>query len=119
MISYFFLSVLGKPANYLINFYLKNQIYFNLLLLLYGIILAVAYYNLKNIEKSISKELYGKYSNFDLSTLELENIDIDWEKVLASSMFPFITTSIFFTLYRVNKKNVIKVLKKKYRYKLT
>ncbi len=118
MIASFFLSVLGKPANYLINFYLKYQVFFNLLLLFYGIILAIAYYNLKNIEKLIAKELYGRYPNVDLSNIELEKIDIDWEKVLAGSLFPFITTSVFFTLYRVNKRNVIKVLKKKLMYKL-
>ena len=113
MIAYLYLSLLGKPANYLINLYMKNQVVFNIILVIYGVILVVAYYNLKRMEWYVTKEMSQKYSITDFKNVNLEDYDINWNLVLSRSRFPFITTSIFFTLYRVNKKNVIRVLQKK------
>lgn len=114
MLAYLYLSMLGKPVNYLIHFYMRNQVYFNSIIVSYGVILAIAYYNFKKIEIFILEEMIKKYSINDIRGINLEKYNLDWEKILSKSRFPFITTSLFFTIYRVNKQNVIKVLKSKY-----
>ena len=104
---------LGKIGQYIIGF-IVNYYYFIIPpIIVYGIFLTLASYNLKRIEKNANREIIQQarqvLSGKDkMSYLELvDNIHISWNKIIRqSSFFPYISQESDLWVSRTSLGNV-------------
>lgn len=109
-----FLEISGSLSNAFLDFYGKNQFLYNFLIVAYGVILAVAHNNLRSIERWLS----ARYDTEDWADV-LEAFSRDPDEELEATLkqqirFSVVASPYFFTLYRINRRNIIKVLGKKH-----
>ena len=104
---------LGKIGKYIIDFIADYYYFIIPPILLYGIFLTLASYNLKRIEKHVNRIIIEqarramvrqeKISYVDL----LEQIHIPWDRVIKkSSFFPYISKESDFWVSRISMENV-------------
>ena len=104
---------LGKIGNHIINFFSKYYIWIIPFILIYGIFMGLASYNLRRIEKKINYEIINQTryllrrnpkANF-ISVVE--NIVLNWDDIVRLySFFPFVSNE--FDLW-VSKTSAFKV----------
>jgi len=113
-------TFLGKVGKYIIMFVNGDVKYFSnipailiLVVIIYGIFLAIASYNLKRIEKRVVREIVRQAkviidNNPDINYVNLINkIVIDWQELIKKySFFPLISQE---SGLWVNKTNVVNV----------
>lgn len=109
-----FLEISGSLSNAVLDFYGKNQFLYNFLIVAYGVILAVAHNNLRTIERWLSAR-YGMEEWADVLEAFSRDPDEELEATLKHQVrFSVVASPYFFTLYRINRSNLIKVLGKKH-----
>ncbi len=104
---------LGIPGTYVIRFIDSYYLYIVPVIILYGIFISLASYNLKRIEKKVSFEIVSQaklvlkeYPNINYPDM-IDKINIDWVDLIKSnSFFPYVTHESGFW---VNKTNVVNV----------
>jgi len=113
-------TFLGKVGKYIIMFVNGDVKYFSnipailiLVVIIYGIFLAIASYNLKRIEKRVVREIVRQAkviigNNPDINYVNLINkIVIDWQELIKKySFFPLISQE---SGLWVNKTNIVNV----------
>ncbi|MDK2858643.1 MAG: hypothetical protein PWQ29_1610 [Verrucomicrobiota bacterium] len=109
----FFLSLSGKLANQVIDIYLGHQTVFNTLVVLYGILLALANYNLQRIQYLLLKQYNTKEYAIVLDRLARENDDSIIGCIREKMKFPLIASPFFFAIYRISRRNLIFAIGKK------
>jgi hypothetical protein len=109
-----FLALSGRLANDIVAFYLANQHVLNAIVVVYGLILTAAHRNLKRAEDVLT----GHYGSDDWSDVlgqfaSDSGNEID-QRVRAVVRAGVIASPYFFSLYRLNRRNLISVLGKKH-----
>jgi hypothetical protein len=108
-----FLALSGRLANAIVAFYLEHQHVLNAIVLGYGLILMAAHRNLRRAEAVLT----ARYESDDWSELlgrlaSDPGSEID-EQVSRAVRAGVIASPYFFSLYRLNRRNLISVLGKK------
>jgi len=108
------LQLMGPGVGAVVSFYMAHQVVFNLLIALYGVVLIAAHRNLRYIE-SYLKEQYG--GDDWTETLVRFSDDPDTERISmirGSVRFPFVASPYFFSLYRIERPQLLLVIGKKH-----
>jgi hypothetical protein len=102
---------LGKYGRIALDFCLENSLIICGIVIVYGMLLAAAHNNLERIAKKAKDlgedELFNADRPEEILTAKNEEF---WNELRSVSGFPFISHSTKFLLYRVNKKNMQKLL---------
>jgi hypothetical protein len=112
MIGEFFIQMSGNLVRSILNFYLKYQVIFNLIIFVYGIIIIIGNYNLKKITLMILKES-GEDSFNKENINEILEKEINWNSIVSQIKIPIISSEKIFWIKALNKNNIIKVIKKR------
>jgi hypothetical protein len=110
-------TFLGKTGKYIIQFIDNYYIYLLPIILVYGVFLALASFNLKRIERRVigeiirqAKHLTKVNPNINYSDL-IYHINPDWETIIKKSSFlPFISTESGFWVNKTNMFNVREII---------
>ena len=104
---------LGKIGRYIIDFIASYYYFIIAPIILYGIFLTLASYNLKKMEKNVNKTIIEQAKKVmagedRISYVELvERIDIDWSRIIRqSSFFPYISQDSDLWVSRVSRETV-------------
>lgn len=110
-------TFLGKPGTYVLKFIDSYYIYLIPVIIIYGIFITLASYNLKRIERKVSAEIIEQSRNIlkenpDINYANLiEKIDIKWlDLIKSTSFFPYVTHESGLWVKRtnvVNTRNII------------
>ncbi len=110
-------AFLGKTGSFIIKFIDSYYYYFIPVIIIYGIFLTLASYNLKRIEKMVSSEIIVQArgilrQNPSVSYPDLiERIKINWEDTLKKkSFFPYIAMESGLWVNRVNVYNARSII---------
>jgi len=110
-------AFLGKTGNFIIKFIDTYYYYFVPIIIIYGIFLTLASYNLKRIEKNVSSEIILQArgilkQNPDVSYPDLiERIKINWEETLRkNSFFPYIAMESGLWVSKVSAYNARSII---------
>ena len=110
-----FFDFLGEYATRLIDFYRENQAWLNIIVLAYGVLLALAHRNIKRLEAYL-RELAGSSDMTHIWKLmeseELEGLDL--EKFKRELRIPILASPYHFSFYTVTLKSILRILRKKY-----
>ncbi len=110
-----FFDFLGEYATRLIDFYRENQAWLNIIVLVYGILLALAHRNVKRLE-ALLRELAGTSDMYHIWNLmesdELEGLDL--EKFKRELRIPILASPYHFSFYTITLKSILRILRKKY-----
>lgn len=109
----FLLSLSGKLANQIIDFYLAHQFLLNSLVLVYGVLLAVAHFNLQRVQQMLLREYETEEQEEALECLAREQNESVVDKLKGELRFPVIASPYFFGLHRVSRRRLIVVIGKK------
>jgi len=107
-------QMFGSASNTLVELYLANQVLLNTLVAIYGSILAIVHQNLRKIESRLLGESGSKDWNLILDWLVQQEDSIFQDWVGATVRFRYISSPYFFGIYRLTKKNLVRVLVKKH-----
>ncbi len=110
-----FISFLGEYAGIVINFYRDNQSWLNLIVLAYGILLALAHRNVIRLELQLKDE-YKQNDMYQIRLLiESDGIEISGlERLKKNLRIPILASPYHFFFYRVSAKSILRILRKKY-----
>jgi len=108
---------LGKIGQYIIIF-IEDYYYFIIpVIVVYGIFLTAASYNLKRIEKKVNKEIVRQAKNYikrdpEINYIDLiDKIDIPWEKFIKRySYFPYFSQESDLWVSRIDIINVRNII---------
>jgi len=110
-----FFDFLGGYATRIVDFYRENQSWLNLIVLVYGILLALAHRNIQRLERQLREKtgLTDMYKIWNL--IEADEIE-NWDPgVLKKELkLPILASPRHFFFYPVNRDSVLRILKKKY-----
>jgi hypothetical protein len=107
-------QMFGSASNTLVELYLANQVLLNTLVVIYGSILAIVHQNLHKIEAKLLRDSGSKDWNLILGSLvQLEESAFE-EWAGSTVRFRYISSPYFFGIYRLTKKNLVRVLVKKH-----
>ena len=109
-----FMAMFGRASNQIVQFYLAHQMILNSVVVVYGMVLAMAHHNLGKIEQTI-RDRYQTSEWSDILTklaTESEATIAHWKR--QQMRLPVIASPYFFTLYRVRRHNLLSVLGKKH-----
>ena len=109
----FFLSLSGKLANQIIDIYLQHQLVLNTLVVAYGVLLAVAHFNLQQIQRFLLTQYETEDQEEALEALARENDDSIVLRIKEEIRFPLIASPYFFAVHRITRRNLITVIGKK------
>lgn len=110
-----FLGLLGDFANLVISFYRENQTWLNIIVLGYGILLALAHRNVVRLEQKLIEttgiqDLYTIRMN-----MESEGIsDKDMASLREEIRIPILASPYHFFFYKLSTKSILRILGKKY-----
>ncbi len=108
MLRQFFETMMGGSGMALLNFYLANSLWINLLVLAYGIFLVLCWSNLKTIRKLLILSMVSQLRSrpdvaIELPTKkELKSLSIPWESAIGEARFPFVARQNDFLPHRVS-----------------
>jgi hypothetical protein len=110
-----FFTFLGEYATVVINFYRENQSWLNIVVLAYGILLAMAHRNVVRLEQQLKDD----YKEDDLYQIRLQiesdGIEIeDMERLKKNLRIPILASPYHFFFYRVSTNSILRILRKKY-----
>ena len=104
---------LGKIGKYIIDFIASYYYYIIPPIIIYGIFLTLASYNLKRIEKNVNRIIVEQAKKVisreeKISYVELvDRINISWDKIIRkSSFFPYISQEADLWVSRTSRENV-------------
>ena len=109
----FFLSLSGTLANKIIDFYLEHQGVLNTLVVLYGVALAMAHYNLQRIQGFLLEQYDTESQDEALQALAEEQDETIVQRIRGEVRVPVIASPYFFALHRITRHNLIYVIGKK------
>jgi hypothetical protein len=112
VIGEFILQMSGNLVRTLLNFYVRYQVIFNLIIFAYGLIIVIGNYNLKKITVMILKESGSDSLNKE-NIDEIFKKDINWNNIIGQIKIPIISSETIFWINTLNKNNIIQVIKKK------
>jgi hypothetical protein len=114
MIELYF-SILGDWAVEAINSYRRHQGVLNVLVLAYGILLAIAHNNVRKVETALVKET-GEPDLGRLRThLEAKPLSREAEATIRQSLtLPIVASPWHFSFHRYSIENALRVLEKKH-----
>lgn len=104
---------LGKIGHYIVDFIIDYYYFIIPPIIIYGIFLTIASYNMKRIEKSVNYEIVrqgrimrAKYPEIIYTEL-VDRIRIDWDKIIdRRSFFPYISQESDLWVSRTTRENV-------------
>lgn len=110
-----FISFLGEYAGYIIGFYRANQSWLNILVLTYGVMLAVAHRNVVRLE-SYLKRTVNLDDMFQVRQhIEKEGLSEETLRGIREELrIPILASPRHFSFYRLSPHSIQKILQKKY-----
>jgi hypothetical protein len=87
----------------------------NALILVYGLLLAVAHYNLRGIQEYLLKQYETEKLEEALEALARENDNTIIERIKGEFRFPLIASPYLFALQRISRRGLIRTLGKKHK----
>ena len=118
MINAFIRSMLGTWGNLALDFYLKNEVWINSLVLLYGLCIFLArasYHRSAQFLSSWFQEKYGKNAGAKVQgklVQLIENGEIPWDLTKKTFWFPLITPPNRFVPFIKNQQTLQKLFNK-------
>lgn len=110
-----YFSILGDWAVEVINFYRRNQGVLNLLVLAYGILLAIAHNNVRKVEAALIKATGEEDATRIREHLAEEPLEKETETAIRRSLaLPILASPWHFSFYRYSIDNALRVLEKKH-----
>jgi len=116
MVDAFVRSMIGSWGNALLDFYLANSLWINLLVLLYALLVVLSRRNfdlsLQSLIFSLQKEYGGQFAQKGPGSILnlLKKADIPWSGSLSKSSLPFITPPGSLWLYPKNIQTLQKFI---------
>lgn len=95
------------------DFYAEHQLLINLLVLGYGLLLAVAHYNLKSIHHFLLEQYETEDEEEALTALAREIDESIIDRIKQEFPFPLISSPFRLGAYRVSRRSLITVIAKK------
>lgn len=110
-----FFTFLGDYATRLIDFYREHQSWLNLVVLAYGILLAMAHRNVIKLE-ALLREQTGENDMYRIrKTIESDGLEEkDLEGLRRDLRIPILASPYHFFFYSVTSKSILRILRKKY-----
>jgi hypothetical protein len=109
-----FLALSGRLANDIVAFYLAHQHLLNAIVLAYGLVLMAAHRNLKRAEDVLTTHYHSNDWSDVLGQFASDAGEEIDDRVGAAVRVRIIASPYFFSLYRLNRRNLISVLGKKH-----
>ena len=109
-----FMAMFGRVSNQIVDFYLANQGVLNTIVVIYGLVLAIAHRNLQIIEANLLEKYRVQEWSDILDAVARTNAAETERWVRGLVRPPFIASPYFFSLYRITIRNIITVLGKKH-----
>lgn len=110
-----FFGTIGRYAYGVIDWYIEHQLVLNLVVVAYGIIVAVAHVNLKRIEQLLTERAGSDDVPKAASAFAKGELDLEMSEVREAAILPFIASPFFFGVHRMNPTTIEMVIRKKYR----
>ncbi len=110
-----YFSVLGDWAVEAINVYRRHQGVLNILVLAYGILLAVAHSNVRKVEAALMEATGEEDARRLRSHLEAKPLGGEAEGAIRKTVFlPILASPWHFSFYRYSIDNALRVIEKKH-----
>ncbi|RKX88001.1 MAG: hypothetical protein DRP70_07360 [Spirochaetes bacterium] len=110
-----FFDILGKYATVIIDFYRENQTWLNIIVLIYGILLALAHHNVKRLELHLQELTGVSDMNHIWHLIQNDKLkDLDLEKFKKELRIPILSSPYHFYFYSVTSISILHILQKKY-----
>jgi hypothetical protein len=110
-----FFGTIGRYAYGLIDWYMEHQLLLNLIVVFYGVIVAVAHVNLKRIEEVLRERAGTRNAPEAAAAFARGELELSMEEVREAAILPFIASPFFFGIHRLSEENIEMVIRKKYR----
>ena len=110
-----YFSILGDWAVEVINFYRRNQGILNILVLAYGILLAIAHNNVRKVEAALVEATGEDDPERLRARLAEAPLSAEAERAIRKSLsLPILASPWHFSFYRFSIDNALRVLEKKH-----
>ena len=110
-----FFGTIGRYAYQVIDLYMQHQLVLNLIVVLYGLVVAVAHVNLKRIEALLSERADSDDVPAAAAAFARGELQLDISEIREAAILPFIASPFFFGVHRLSEANIEMVIRKKYR----
>jgi Tfp pilus assembly protein PilX len=110
-----FFGTIGSYAYQLIDLYMQHQLVLNLVVVIYGLVVAVAHVNLKRIEALLSERAGSQDVPAAAAAFARGELQLEMSEVREAAILPFIASPFFFGVHRLSGENIEMVIRKKYR----
>ncbi len=110
-----FFGTIGRYAYQVIDLYMQHQLVLNLIVVLYGLVVAVAHVNLKRIEALLSERAESHDVPAAAAAFARGELQLDMSEIREAAILPFIASPFFFGVHRLSEANIEMVIRKKYR----
>jgi hypothetical protein len=109
----FLLAMSGKLANQIVDAYLRHQAILNTIVVAYGLVLAVAHYNLQRIQRFLLAHYGTEEYEHALDRFARDDDRSVIAEIRDMSRFRFVASPYFFTVHRITRPNLISIIGRK------
>ena len=110
-----FFGTIGRYAYGLIDWYMQHQLVLNLIIVAYGLVVAVAHVNLKRIEDLLRERAGTENVPEAAAAFARGELELEMSEVKDAAILPFIASPFFFGVHGLTASNIEMVIRKKYR----
>lgn len=110
-----FFGTIGRYAYGFVDWYVQHQLVLNLIIVAYGLVVALAHVNLKRIEDLLRERAGTENVPDAAAAFARGELELDMSEVKDAAILPFIASPFFFGVHGLSESNIEMVIRKKYR----